>query len=616
MISANILKLDDFSGGLVTKGNELGLETKQTPDCLNVHSDAFKTLQKRLGYTKLNSSSVSSAFKGIYNYRRGESEQYLVSLIATTGGTVAFRKMDVVTSAWDGTWDTVTVDATRGTAITNGIMYNTTFNGDLIITNDAQTVPQKYDPNDYSGAYTNLSFETQHATVTGVVTTYTGAAGATLKIVLDTSHTYDDIDLSSAATIDNVVTLINAVSGLSTYGIALKNAAGYLVVYSLTTGTGSNVVVASGTADTKTTATTLFGASSTTATGLASGAPSGKFCATWNNYVWIFNISGNPDRFYHSTLGNHLSWPATYWNDVVTPGDIGITGVCFLRGVMNVFKKNSINRVSYLGGTPLLDVRPIKTSIGTTSPRSIVNVETVDNGEVTIFLGSDLQLYMFDGTTAGPISEPISTYNGISNYCTIGENTTYGINSSVLANCHAVNNTKRHWYILYFCLGNATTPTDAIIYDYYSKSLWPFHFNDGKTVSCLSDNGAGQKRIYSAGTNYAWLEDSGNNDDGAAINAYWTSAKLDLSSEIQEKEFRTVTLSTASVATTPLFQYKMDWEASYSTAVTMLTSTRDHNFDIPRFENFYQMKISDNSTSAAFQLIRASIAGMKRGIGR
>ena len=82
MITASILKGDDFSGGLVTKSSELNLQPNQSPDCLNVHSDIFKSLSKRLGYAKLNSVSQAAACNGIYNYIRTETEQHLISLWA------------------------------------------------------------------------------------------------------------------------------------------------------------------------------------------------------------------------------------------------------------------------------------------------------------------------------------------------------------------------------------------------------------------------------------------------------------------------------------------------------------------------------------------------------
>jgi len=80
MITSNILRGDDFSGGLVTKSSELNLQPNQSPDCLNVHSDIFKSLFKRLGYAKLNSVSLCEEKYRFITYPGTQTEEQLISL--------------------------------------------------------------------------------------------------------------------------------------------------------------------------------------------------------------------------------------------------------------------------------------------------------------------------------------------------------------------------------------------------------------------------------------------------------------------------------------------------------------------------------------------------------
>ena len=348
---------------------------------------------------------------------------------------------------------------------------------------------------------------------------------------------------------------------------------------------------------------------------IANIAPQGKYIVNWYQYVWIANTTENSDFLYRSELYDHTTWLANYYNFSVS-GDVGITSVNILRGKMYVFKKFSIFRVTFLGGNPLVDIKQVKSQIGTASPRTVINIETPDKGEVILFLGSDLQIYMFDGSDTMPISESISTYNGISNYCMFSTATTNGINAAQLIKCHAVNYTRRHWYVLYFCLGNSTTPTDAFVYDYYAKSFWPVHFNNAFTVSMLSDNGTGQRFMYTAGTNYSWLMDTGNNDDGSTINSYYSTGKLDFGEEIQKKELRTLNLTTSKASVTPLIQYRCDWESSFNAGTTLAANQAETTIDLPRFEELLQCKISDTSTNPAWQLIRASVAAMPKGIAK
>jgi len=501
MLKKPILQQNDFVGGLVTKGPELSLQLNQTPDCLNVYSDIFKKLMRRNGYNKLNSISASATGGGIYNYVRTEGEQYMISLFDG-----ALKKMDIVNNTWDGILDPVSANA-NGTALSDSIMHNVSFNGDCIIFTESRDVPQKYDPNDNSGQYTDLHY---------------GGSGT---------------------------------------------------------------------------------------------APSTKIPFVWHNRVWALNTSSNPDRFYRSADSDHTSWDSLDYDEIVTSGDVGLTGVGSLRGRMYIFKKWSIHRITYLGGSPLLDIRPTKSSIGTLSHRSIVNIEIPGKGEVLLFLGSDLQIYIFDGYNATPISENISTSNSISNYCLIGDGSTYGLNYNQLSKVHSVNYSRKHWCIMFFCLGDDTTPQDAFVYNYYTGAFWPFHFGHSFVDSCISDNGTGQNKTYIIGDNYIWLFDDGNDDDGIAIEGYWVSSKLDIGVEVQYVKIYEHILNTASNASTPLFYYRYNYETNWSSATVLAASTNEHPINISITEKIYQWKIYDNSSSAAFELIRSAIIVEQKGIG-
>lgn len=501
MIGKPILTIDDFSGGFLSSYPTFK-DYRTTPDCLNVYSTVFKSLMRRNGYSKLNSASQSATANGITNYVRTDTEQYLAALWGST-----LKKMDVVSSAWDGTWDTVSVNA-NGTALSSDIMYTTIFNGDLVITTESRDVPQKYDPNDNSGQYTDLHY---------------GGSGT---------------------------------------------------------------------------------------------APSGKFCLNWNDFVWIMNTAANPDRLYRSNSADHTAWTATDYDDLVTPYDVGLIAGAVLHGRMYIFKKFSIHRITYIGGTPLLDIKQVKSWIGTASPRSIQNVDIPGQGEVLIYLGTDLQLYKFDGYNTTPIGSPILNYNGISNYCLIGDGSTYGINPAQLVNVHATVLPQKHWYILFFCLDDDTAPSDAFIFDYLNGGFWPFHFANSFTASCFADNGAGQRKVYVAGTNFAWLFDNGNNDDSTAINGYWDSMKISATAETYLKKARQMLISTKSVACTPSFASRTEWASSYDTADTLTTATNSHIFDIPKLANLLQFRFSENSTNAAFEVYKMELMAEEIGGGK
>lgn len=500
MIYKPILTLDDYSGGFIASYPTFK-DTKCSPYCLNVYNTIFKSLKRRNGYTPLGTSQ-SATSNGITNYVKNETAQYLVNLWGTS-----LEKMDVVTSAWDGGWDAIATSA-NGTALSSGFMHTTIFNGDLVITTEARDVPQKYDPSDNSGEYTNLH-----------------------------------------------------------YG-----------------GTGT--------------------------------APSGKYCIGWHDFVLITNTAANPDRLYRSASADHTTWTATDYDDFITPRDVGTTGMGILHGRLYLFKKFSIHRITYVGGMPLFDIKQVKSWVGTASPRSIQNVDLPEQGEVLIYLGTDLQLYKFDGYNTVPIGAAIMNYNNISTYCLAGDGATYGINPAKLANVHAVVYPQLHWYVLFFCLDNDTTPSDAFVYDYYHNNFWPMHFANAFTASCNADNGAGQRRIYTAGVNYSWLFDSGNSDNSdTAIDAYWDSMKISATAESLLKKVRQAWLSTANVSVTPNFASRVNWDSSYDTADTLTTAQNTHIIDIPKIGNLLQFRFSDNSTNAAFELYKIELMAQEIGGG-
>lgn len=81
------------------------------------------------------------------------------------------------------------------------------------------------------------------AIIVGDCDSFTGEAGDTIKVTVD-DDTYDNIDISAAASIANVVTAINTAVGST---VASANSDGFLQLTSPTYGSGSKVSIANGT---------------------------------------------------------------------------------------------------------------------------------------------------------------------------------------------------------------------------------------------------------------------------------------------------------------------------------------------------------------------------------
>jgi hypothetical protein len=321
-------------------------------------------------------------------------------------------------------------------------------------------------------------------------------------------------------------------------------------------------------------------------------------------------IDSNSDRIQRSALTLLNDWSGTDSgsNDIVTPGDIGLTGSFILADRMYVTKAYSIHRFTYTGSIPLVDIKQIRSSIGTRSPRTMKNVVISGEGEVEIFLGSDRRLYQFNGFDSTVISSNIEFDNGITS--------TYmnNINAQALDKCFAVLHDDQSWYELFVPIGSSTSPDFSFIYDYSSGAFWPCG-NRNFRSGAQSDNGAGQRVVYVGGntTGFAYLTRSGNSDDGSSINGNWVSPKLGDSTILSR--YDQINLLTESVAATPTLQWREDFNTTY-VSETLASVTNQHNYDPRLTDNFLQLRINEDSTNAAFKIWSLRVLNKSIGHGK
>lgn len=313
------------------------------------------------------------------------------------------------------------------------------------------------------------------------------------------------------------------------------------------------------------------------------------------------------DRLQRSKSGTYDTWTGgdSGTNDITTAGDVGLTGSFILQDRMYVTKAWNMYRITYTGSVPLLDIKQIKTVVGTRSPRSVKNVDLPGSGEIVIFLGTDRNIYVFDGFSSTPISDIVQLNNGVATVYT------NNINTQALDKVFAINHSDLGWYEIFLPIGDATVPNCSLVFNYRNKAFWPF-FNRNFTCGNVSDNASGDRIVYVSGaTNgLTYQLNSTTSDDGAAINGYWTSFKL--GQEYSLAQFDEISIITDSVNCTPTFSWRCNFETTYVTK-TMKANTNKHNFAPERKDNLIQFKIQDYSTSAAFKFWHAKV--LDRGIG-
>lgn len=342
-----------------------------------------------------------------------------------------------------------------------------------------------------------------------------------------------------------------------------------------------------------------------------SAAPIGKFLIVWRNYAFVFGIRGSPNNGQYSALTDYTSWPAanTFSNAFNTnDGDV-ILGVRILKGRMYVFKRYATFRVTYLGSNPTFQVDQIL-GIGCPSHYTIKEVDMGGGiGTVLIFPTIDKKLAVFDGYNIQIISDVLSEETNDLFAAADDQPLSFAdINYTYADLFHAVVKSDTYEYILYCVLGSDTAVNYAFVFDYKVGGIFPY---DGQIFasSCYLMSTNKTKLLYCAGyTGYLWLQESGNNDDGSAINAYVVTGKIiqanapallnkGLLVGVNVKEV------TSGSELTFNFQFRLNYDVSWSTAESVIYSHNDeftfgrtNIFDIGTIFNMLQIKLKDNSS--------------------
>lgn len=98
---------NDYSGGMNSAENPLKVKLNESPDCANVHSNAFGSIEKRKGKTALNTTAASGGDIGYasMDFEITATSRKLVAIFDET-----LHKMDDI----DGTWDPITMTVAMG----------------------------------------------------------------------------------------------------------------------------------------------------------------------------------------------------------------------------------------------------------------------------------------------------------------------------------------------------------------------------------------------------------------------------------------------------------------------------------------------------------------------
>src|SRR3990167_686116 len=111
MLKATAVSQVDFSGGLNCNDNPFTVQDNETPDSNNVIPGLFKSIQRRKGKAKLNTTGIGASvvFNSLFDFAVTDSNHKFMA-IADDG----IYKMDSFDGTWDSITDTVPINNDRG----------------------------------------------------------------------------------------------------------------------------------------------------------------------------------------------------------------------------------------------------------------------------------------------------------------------------------------------------------------------------------------------------------------------------------------------------------------------------------------------------------------------
>ena len=357
-----VVNIRDWAG-INTFNHETEIQDNQATVAYNANLSTIGKAKKRLGSVQVLNDPGGNAVVGLHYFNAPNVDERMIHIqgkrvydstspLATTGSWVDVEGSDGFT---EDIRSTSMILADDRTYITNGedpVHYH---NGAGIIEEgDESNDPPFCKVGCYFKNRLWLANEKSRATIIGDADSFTGEAGDYLKVTLTGYDAYDDIDLSSATSISDVVTAINTATNgteiFNTVGLAWEDTGGYLRISHLITGADKSVTIEDGSSDNKEATEALF--NGTTVTDSGDENP---------EYVYYSNalVTETFDR--NTQIFKVESGEATEITAMVAGGRNAPDSLL-------IFKEGSIHELAIQGGTATYwTLRPLDKSSGCAS---------------------------------------------------------------------------------------------------------------------------------------------------------------------------------------------------------------------------------------------------------
>jgi len=303
---------------------------------------------------------------------------------------------------------------------------------------------------------------------------------------------------------------------------------------------------------------------------LSASAPGFKHAIESQGYLLGGNISSSPLRVYYELTSSMLGGS---YNDFFTLSggrDDEITGFFILNGRTYASTKTAIFRISFVGGVTVFEFKNVIDTTGAV-PRTAQTVVTDEFGEVVLFLGYDLNIYMFDGSFVRVVSDKFRKANNDTPIAL------EYIDRNLIENCNAVFDPVKRVYRLFATKKGDASNEYAFNIDVRNLGYYPYQ-NMTFHSTAIAQDAVG--RLFLVGSDYNGkihkLFTEVNNDDGVVIVENYEAPPISKAIE-RYKKIQTVDLNFTPVGNhTLIYEDRTDFDKTWkSRGVINMFDTRD-----------------------------------------
>lgn len=250
---------------------------------------------------------------------------------------------------------------------------------------------------------------------------------------------------------------------------------------------------------------------------LSASAPGFRHCVETQGYLLGANVKSTKLRIYYENINTMIDGSYSDFFTLKGGSDDEVTGWLIINGRTYATTKTGIFRISFVGGLTVFEDKPVVSKTGMV-PGTGQTVISDEFGEVAIFMGYDLNLYLFDGSVVRNASKKFRFRNNDTPVAM------QDIDRNQFLNIESVFDTISQTYRLFITKKGDTANSTAMNLSAVDLAYYPFDNMVFKSATIAAD---AIGRLFLVGGDYTGklhkMFIDVNNDNGKAIIEYYES---------------------------------------------------------------------------------------------